>query len=155
MIALAKVGLQIEIDFGHVLEGFDEVTHIMKRDVPSILEIVGNQAHGTVKDLTPVDTGKLRGGWKNSGVTGSGGDYQVRIYNNIPYVYYVENGFFMHRHFVPYGAEGNNLTGSGGFMSPEKYVDGRHMAHDTAEIYSAKMTSVFGDIGSKIEACFK
>lgn len=155
--------LDIEVDFGHVIKGFDKVQSIMKRDVPKILEIVGRETHSMVRNFTPVDTGKLEKAWKNSGVTGSG-TYQVKISNNTPYVLPVENGFQMHSHFVPknYGAGtsmflsqyGYSQKTGEGFVSPNRWFEGVHMAKDTSEIMGGRMSKYFYKVEQNITGSF-
>ncbi|MFI3231195.1 MAG: HK97 gp10 family phage protein [bacterium] len=53
---------------------------------------VAYELQGLVKSNTPVDTSRLRDGWKVGSIKKKGDTYYIEVFNNIEYVEYVEEG---------------------------------------------------------------
>ena len=138
------MGISIKVDCQKVLKGLNNVTKVMNNDFPNKLEEVGEESLQMVVNLTPVDTGALASSWQSTGLYGR---FSVRIFTNMHYSVPVEEGFMMDSHFVPTGL-------NEGFISPNIYISGVHMARDTSEIMGLKMNSYFKGIEQKIVGGF-
>lgn len=77
---------------------------------------VAYELQGLVKTKTPVDTSRLRDGWKVGNVKKKGNGYYIEVYTNIEYSQYVEYG---HRKRVAKG----KVKGSNGKVEGVKMLE--------------------------------
>lgn len=63
----------------------------MQKDIQQVVDRTAKDVERMVKANTPVDSGRLRRGWRST-ATGKGSKRIVRISNSVPYAKMVENG---------------------------------------------------------------
>ncbi len=109
-----------------VIRGFDKLDAVLSKlenpddTLNKISAQVGETLAGRAKDLTPVDSGRLRNDWQRT----TPQDARVTVYNNTEYAAHVEWG---HRQnvgqYVP--AIGKKLK--------QPFVEGQHMLRDAVD----------------------
>lgn len=105
---------------GIEFQGFDELEKKLgeaEKRLPGardkFLTQEGELLRGKAAELSPVDTGRLRAGWKRSAVHGG----RVEVYDNVSYAIHQEYGHRVKVH--------GKYTG--------KFVPGRHMLRDALD----------------------
>lgn len=85
--------IKISSNFDKVCENFKK--HIAQQSEQQLGEL-GLYALSRIQLLTPVDTGRARGGWRFA----RDGRYTMRVFNNVHYIIYLEYG---HSQQAPHG----------------------------------------------------
>jgi len=78
--------------FQEFADNYKELSKDLDKFTDDFLMKQGMWCVGQAKRLTPVDTGRLRNGWKVSGVFKRKGEKYVVIHNQVNYASFVEDG---------------------------------------------------------------
>ena len=91
--------MSTEYTFDGLNEWEKNLAQIIDRQYPEefkqMVIDIAEQALGKAKELTPVQTGRLRDAWNLGAIEKRGDTYYIEVYNNVEYAEPVEYGYRM------------------------------------------------------------